>query len=122
MSSVIKHESLWIQEQLDRQNEPNIKQVDQAEKERERLDAIRAEEEEEELDIDESDSIQASDHSFIQIEMDEQDKADNLEPIEISEIEGGAVENEDDNENSDNDSDATDDVSKKINDSRAYQF
>ena len=37
---------------------------------------------------------------------------DNLEPIEISEIEGGAVENEDDNENSENDSDASDDVSK----------
>ena len=85
-----------------------LKRAEPVDRQREiaRLEAIRAEEEE--LDLDESDSIQASDHSFGQIEMDEQEKGDNLEPIEISEIEGGVVDNEEDV--SENDSDATDDV------------
>ena len=53
--------------------------------------------------------MKADDHSFAQMEMEEQDKADNLEPIEISEIEGaGALENEE--ELTDNESDGTDDV------------
>ena len=53
----------------------------------------------------------ADDQSFAQMEMEEQDKADNLEPIEISEIEGaGALENEE--ELTDNESDGTDDVRK----------
>ena len=53
----------------------------------------------------------ADDQSFAQMEMEEQDKADNLEPIEISEIEGaGALENEE--ELTDNESDGTDDVMK----------
>lgn len=91
-------------------DQARAKKEEPADRQREiaRLEAIRAEEEEEEMDLDESDSIQASDHSFIQIEMDEQEKGDNLEPIEISEIEGGVVDNEEDV--TDNDSDATDDV------------
>ena len=47
------------------------------------------------------------------MEMEEQDKADNLEPIEISEIEGaGAFENEEDL--TDNESDGTDDVRESL--------
>ena len=75
------------------------------------MDAIRAEEEDEDVGADESDSLQVSDQSIIQIEMEEQDKAGNLEPVEISEVENGAVENGE--ELTDNESDeGTDDVSK----------